>query len=110
MDTADDQVFGLGEVREGSRVRLSPRGELDIAASEQLSDRLDALAAEGAAVELDLSEVAFMDSTGVACVAQAVREWRQAGAELTVGGELQAQVARLLELVDGERLFWPDGR
>jgi anti-anti-sigma factor len=109
MDTADDEVFELRETRDGPGVQLIPAGELDIAASEQLSERLAALKAAGTPVQLDLAEVVFMDSTGVACIARAVRESRQDGWDLSIGHQLQAQVSRLMELVDGAKLFWPEG-
>jgi anti-sigma B factor antagonist len=104
---APDPGFELRESRADGTSVLSLHGDLDIAATEELQARLDALKADGTSVLIDLAPLEFMDSTGLACIAQAVREARRTGWDLRIGRELHAQVQRLLELVDGDALFWP---
>jgi anti-sigma B factor antagonist len=107
MDVADEG-FALREAQEDGRLVLRLSGDLDIAATDELQSRLDALREDGASpVVLDLSELEFIDSSGLACITRAIRDARQEGRELEVGRELRDQVKRLLELVDGEQLFWP---
>ncbi len=71
-------------------LRLS--GELDL-----LSEPLFVQALAGAdaqPVRIDLSELAFMDSTGLRALLGAARERE----DLTLSGPLQAPIQRLLEL------------
>lgn len=109
MDAADT-AFDLRESRKAGAVVLSLHGDLDIAAVEPLQARLDELHAARTPVILNLSELEFMDSSGMACIAQAVRQARESGWDLQVGRVLHTQVQRLIELVDGATLFWPNAR
>ena len=83
-------------------VRLSLAGELDMAGAPHLTARLEPLARTRTAVLLDLSELEFMDSSGL-CVL--VNHHRRAAAEgwtLRVEPQLQPAVRRLLELTGFE--------
>ena len=104
---ATDEGFELRETRDQGQIRLQLRGDLDIAVTERLRERFGELRQESTPVLLDLSELDFIDSSGLACITEAVRNAREDGRELEVGRELREQVKRLLELVDGEQLFWP---
>ena len=104
---ATDEGFELRETQEDGQVVLQLRGDLDIAVTEGLRARFQELRQAGTAVRLDLSQLDFIDSSGLACITEAVREAREDGRALEVGRELREQVRRLLELVDGEQLFWP---
>ena len=75
---------------DGALLRVS--GELDLVSEPQLTQALDDL--EGRAATLDLSELAFMDSTGLRALLSAARELP----DLQLRGPLQAPVQRLLEL------------
>lgn len=56
----------ISEQIEAGRTVISVSGEVDLHSAPQLRDRLTAaLDAHGAAVVLDLSEVGFLDSTGL---------------------------------------------
>jgi anti-anti-sigma factor len=46
-------------------VRLALRGELDVACTDRLMERLDALARASRSVVVDLRGLTFMDSTGL---------------------------------------------
>ena len=103
-----EEGFSVHEAQDGDRLVLSLRGELDIVAVGQLGPRLDTLIDESVPVLVDLSRVEFIDSTGIACISAAVRRARADGRRLEIGHELRPQVQRLIELVDGASLFWPD--
>ena len=85
--------FAIEASREpAGRVVLALSGELDLVTEPQLAAALDEAA--GQPVRIDLSELAFMDSTGLRALLAAARE--VPGLELT--GPLQPPVRRLLEL------------
>ena len=59
------QAFEVGAERAEQHVRVRVVGEVDLATAPRVAACLDAHAPDrGGAVELDLSEVEFMDSTG----------------------------------------------
>lgn len=58
--------FEVRQESDGTGIRLSLVGELDIRAAEILSPRVDEILARGATeLTLDLRELAFLDSTGL---------------------------------------------
>ena len=76
----------------GGRVVLHISGELDLVSEPLLAAAL--AEAQGRPVRIDLSELAFMDSTGLRALLSAARE----SGDLQLSGPLQAPVRRLLEL------------
>lgn len=78
-------------------VVLRLRGELDLATASELSEQLGRAEHDASVVVVDLRGLEFMDSTGVAVLANADRRARERGGRLVVvrGGQ---QVQRLLEL------------
>ena len=89
-------------------LRLS--GELDLATAPLLEDRLRALKAEKLTVRLNLSDVQFIDSTGLHVLLRAVHDSRRDGWELEIEPEVSYPVRRLLQLVNVEGfLFGGDG-
>lgn len=77
---------------------LALRGELDIATADQLTDALGTVSpGAGEQLVIDLTEVGFMDSTGLRVLIASNNEAREAGYELViVTGESPAK--RVLEL------------
>jgi anti-anti-sigma factor len=73
-------------------VLLKVSGELDLVSEPQLNQALDHL--QGREATLDLSELAFMDSTGLRTLLGAAREYPN----VKLQGPLQPPVQRLLEL------------
>jgi anti-sigma B factor antagonist len=59
--------FSVQTEREGRICRLTPIGELDIATAPVLQDAFDAVFVDGGPeiIVVDLSELTFMDSTGL---------------------------------------------
>lgn len=76
--------------RGGTLLRLS--GELDLVSEPAFEQALAAVEAQP--VRIDLSELAFMDSTGLRALLSAAR----AREDLTLSGRLQTPIQRLLEL------------
>ena len=67
----------------GPLVRV--RGDLDMVSVAYLSDVLDGLASDGHVhLRLDLSDVTFVDSRGVAAIIAASRSWSRDGRSLEI--------------------------
>ncbi|WP_245983417.1 STAS domain-containing protein [Lentzea flaviverrucosa] len=95
--TATMELNVGSDVQRGWRV-LAVAGELDIDTVPLLSARLDE-DVTGAHAVLDLAELAFMDSTGLALVLDWHRRLAEAGGQLRIAAA-QAPVRRLFELAD----------
>ena len=100
--------FEIKETRAGERVTLSVQGELDVVVADELERRLRELSREHATVELDLSQLQFIDSTGLRVILRAVLDARKNGFAFEVRRDVSSQVARVLQLVQAERLLWPE--
>jgi two-component system, response regulator / RNA-binding antiterminator len=84
--------------REGDRVVLRARGELVQGCTDTLTGILAGLSADVARIELDLTEVSFMDSTGAAFL-DVLREYgRRHGVAVSAIG-WRGQPRRVLELM-----------
>jgi anti-anti-sigma factor len=90
-------------------VRLLLRGELDIAVADRVSARVTELLQARTPVRIEVSDLTFMDSSGFQCLWDAVRWARDAGCPLVVGDTVSPQVRRVITLLNGEELLWPDG-
>ena len=84
---------------------LAVSGELDLASAPQLEARLKQLRGERQTVELDLSKLEFIDSTGMRLLILAAADARQDGWNLAVRPELTPQVRRAMELASVEHLI-----
>jgi anti-anti-sigma factor len=91
-------------------LRLTLRGELDLSVAETLSARLDELKAAGHPVRLDLSEVTFIDSSGLQALLLALTDARWTGWQLEVAPEVSPAVARATEIVRIAQVLWPRER
>lgn len=87
--------------REGCE-QLKLIGELDLGTAPMLEDRLRQLRDDNVNVRLDLSELQFMDSTGLHVLIRAVQESRADGWRLELDPNLSPPVRRLLQLVNVE--------
>ena len=95
--------------RQGT-ARLVLHGELDLAGVSSLREALGALKGNGASVELDLSRLTFMDSSGLATVLEAVLDAQRDGWRLEVHRELTRPVQRLIEISGAGPYLWPTGK
>ena len=85
VDQADDTVV------------VRPRGELDLASAPDLRAVLQELRNKKASVLLDLSELTFMDSSGLRLIWETNAEARQHGLELALASG-PPEVMRVFEL------------
>jgi anti-sigma B factor antagonist len=100
MGSAD---FELQESPESGWLRLTLLGELDLAAAPVLEARLGELQAEGRSVLLDLSQLDFMDSTGLAIMTRAISSSTDSGWKFVIDPALSPQVQRLFRLTAVDR-------
>jgi anti-anti-sigma factor len=104
-----DRVFRLDERFERDGIlRLMLIGELDVAVVEHLSSRLRELRKGGYPVRLDLSDLEFIDSSGIQELIREISAARRDGWELQVDGPMSDQVARTVDLVGARAFLWPD--
>ena len=84
--------------RDAEAVVIAARGELDVSSADSFSAELDRAGQAGVdRVVLDLSELEFMDSSGIACLVKAQRNSQAYGRRfVVVRGPRQIQ--QLLEL------------
>jgi anti-sigma B factor antagonist len=93
------QPFRIDVSRSNSNApTIAVTGELDLAHSPELARVLRAELSQCERVQLDLSKVEFIDSTGLAAILSATRERPERRVLLT--GELPAQARRLFELTE----------
>lgn len=86
-------------------VLVRPRGALDVASVADLRAQLVAAIGAGSGrVLVDLSDVAFMDSSGLNVLVGALRAARAAGGDIHLCGPCSA-VRRLIELGGLDRIF-----
>ena len=98
MQALDIPIFSLDVRPERSHVVLALAGELDCATAPCLESALDELLAAGwDDVVLDVSRVAFVDSTGLVAILAAHRRAQEDGWRFVVAGRCPA-LDRLLEV------------
>ena len=84
---------------------LSVRGEIDVATSPELHAFLtDMITAEPELVVVDLTEVSFIDSTGLGVLVGALGDVRARGGDLRLV-VTQPQIIKLLELTGLDEVF-----
>jgi anti-anti-sigma factor len=87
-------------------LRLALLGELDLNVADQLKSRLEQLRAEGTSVRLDLSELSFIDSSGIRVVIRARLDGERDGWMLEVDPDVNESVRRPLELLGLDDVLW----
>ena len=101
--------FSIDTHRSDGVVRVVVRGELDLSTAPELDAALVAPEIAGTPVRLDLSEMGFMDSSGLAVLIGARRRAQEEGLDLTVSGPNE-HVRRLLDLTGtASYILGPDG-
>jgi anti-sigma B factor antagonist len=99
-----DYYLTDGRASDGT-YRVGAGGELDLAAQEELSASLRRAEQSGAmTLELDFTQVTFIDSTAIKALAVAGREFlaRGGSVDLAVGNE---NVFRIFEITGLDRFF-----
>ena len=100
--------FEMREQRDDQdAVRLALSGELDLAVAQQLETRLRALARTHTTVVLDLSDLEFIDCTGIHVLITYFNDAAHDGWNLRVDTNLTSQVQQAIELVGLDHILWP---
>jgi anti-anti-sigma factor len=95
LDHQIPEIFEVEVVPDRGRVIVVPRGEIDLATVERVRQHLEELEDAGFhSIVLDLRQVTFIDSTGVALI---LAEVRKDGTDFAVIPG-PAQVQRIFEL------------
>ena len=89
-------------------VRLILLGELDLAVGDELTGGLRQLSDSGRSVRLDLSKLAFIDSSGLRTLLVALTKARSDGWHLEIMRRLSPSVERVAQIVGVARVLWPD--
>lgn len=93
-----DYILHVDIKPDGDRPMLVISGEIDLVSGGQLRAAIDQALADGASsLELDFSQVSFMDSTGLGILANASDRLIEAGGSVRVRGA-SPTVIRLLEV------------
>jgi anti-anti-sigma factor len=99
------------EMREGidldGVLRLTLLGGLDIVVADRLTARLQALRATGRPVRVDLSEVEFVDCTGLEAIIDELTTARRLGASVEVDRPVSPPVKRVITFMDVSTILWP---
>ena len=88
--------------------RLTLLGELDMSVADDLENRLEELKELHAAVRLDLSQLSFIDSTGIRIVTLAQLDANRNGWRFEVEREVGPAIRRPLELLGLDQLLWSE--
>jgi anti-anti-sigma factor len=103
-----DRTFALRErVQEDQVLRLTLLGDLDLTGAEALSTRLEELKAAGRPCRLDLSQLAFIDSSGIQALLLALTDARWNGWPLEVAPAVSPTVERAARIVGIAQVLWP---
>jgi anti-anti-sigma factor len=106
MDDRQTQPFGIRVLptRDGV-VRVCVIGEIDLSTAPQLEAALVRELDGAPDLLLDLSEVSFLDSSGLHAIVSAARTARANGGMLVVDSPLPAQARRVIEITGLEELL-----
>lgn len=110
MQLTDSPAFGLQETTDpDGAARVLLIGELDLAGVAQLDECLSRLRKARAHSRLDLSELKFIDSSGLRVLVTSRRDADRDSWQLEIGTELCPQVRKLVELTGVGPMLWPNG-
>lgn len=99
-------AFEISESVEPDRTRLKLSGELDVAVIGRLQDRLDSLARAGESVVLDLSDLSFIDSSGLNVLVTAFKASQRDDWQLSIERSMGPAVARVITMMGLDSVFW----
>ena len=103
MTDADDVIQRIEELPDGQCITLA--GEVDLSRSPGLRIRLLQLVARGLdRLVVDLTNVPYMDSSGVATLVEALQHQRRHGAKMVLFG-LQPKVRSIFEIARLDTVF-----
>jgi len=103
MKAAGNQQWKLKEDRQQGEIKLS--GELDFSSSNELRATLDAFIKGGSGeVRLDLSELSYLDSSGLAVLIGLRKKLDAAGRKLTITA-IHSNAEKVFRLTQVAELF-----
>jgi anti-anti-sigma factor len=88
-------------------VRMTLTGELDLSATDGLRARLDEVQRSKRRVRLDLSELEFIDCSGIRTILDAMADARREGCAFEVERSVSPIVARMISLGRIAAELWP---
>jgi anti-anti-sigma factor len=94
-------------VDDDGALRVALIGELDIAVAEAVEQRLRQHREDGRPVRLDLSQLDFIDSSGVQTVVLGIKHARRSGHEFEVDRRVSPSVERLIDMMGIGSQLWP---
>jgi anti-sigma B factor antagonist len=80
-------------------IQVAVTGELDLVSASELEETLKRELAADNDVLLDLSQMDFIDSTGLHAIVEAVRTAKSVDRKLKLSAELPGHARRLMEIV-----------
>jgi anti-anti-sigma factor len=87
-------------------VVVTPHGRVDAFSSPELRERLDQLLADGANMfVIDLSDVPFLDSAGMAVLVSGLKRARHANGDVKLVWPKEEAARRILRLTRFDRVF-----
>jgi anti-anti-sigma factor len=99
-------AFEITESLEPDGVRLRISGELDVAVVDRVHDHIASLARPGEVVVLDLSELTFIDSSGLNVLVTALKQAQRDGWELRIERRMTRAVERVITMMGLDGVFW----
>ncbi len=104
MSEQAPEAFSLNETPGDGGVVVTLRGELDVVAAAEVSEALRRHLAAGQRLLVDLGEVTFIDSTGLAAIVKSPENEAER-ALLVLRPSQHRQPQRLLDLTNVSQLF-----
>jgi anti-anti-sigma factor len=102
------QAFEVRTVKDGGSWRLVLSGELDLASADQLEDAIrQAEEGGGLRIVVDLGDLRFMDSTGLAVLLRPQARSREDGQRLSFKPSKHEAVTKLLDLTETKEILNP---
>ena len=104
--TGGYDVLSVRFSRQDETVVLHLAGELDVATAPVLQDALCGVIEDqgNLAVQLELGEMAFIDSTGLSILAGALRRLREKGGDLSLAN-IRPETLKVFDIVGFTRIF-----
>jgi anti-anti-sigma factor len=101
-------LFGVKQRHDADgAVRMTLVGELDLSATDGLRERLDEVQRGKRRVRLDLSELEFIDCSGIRAILDAMAQARREGTALEVERSVSPMVGRIVSLGSIAGDLWP---
>lgn len=88
-------------------LRLAVHGGLDVVVADRLTSRLQALRVAGRPIRIDLSELEFIDCTGMEALMDELTSARRRGQRIEIDRPVSAPVKRAITFMDVASVLWP---